>query len=266
MPESSVEVISLAEAGQRYLASLSAAEKQKQTPEVNRFVRWFGGDRALSELRGVNIERYTTENATALEAEARLSALRNMLGYAKKQGLTAENLATHVRLRRTAGGSGSGETINADRVDVTAEGLAALQQELEDKRAQRPKIAEALRLAMADKDFRENAPLDAAREAQAHLEARIRELESMLKRAVVVASGGAGGVARMGSRVRLRDLTSNKELCYVLVGPGQVNAAEGKISVASPVGSALLNRVEGEEVEVVAPSRTFRYRIEGVEV
>lgn len=266
MPHGSVEVITLAEVGQRYLASLSAAEKQRQTPEVQRAVRWFGGDRLLGDLRPAEIEEYTNKHASAVEAEARLSALRNLLAYARKQGLLAENLAVHVRLRRSSGGGGNTETVNADRLEVTAEGLAALQRELEEKRAQRPKIAEALRHAMADKDFRENAPLDAAREAQAHLEARIRELESMIKRAVVVEAGVVGGVARMGSRVRLRDLTTDKEVCYILVGPGEVNAAEGKISVASPVGKALLDRAEGEEVEVIAPARTFRYRIEAIEV
>jgi transcription elongation factor GreA len=265
VPEGSVDSISLTDAGQRYLASLPPADRQKFTPEVNRFVRWFGGDRFVDDLRGIDIERYTNENATALEAELRLSALRSLLSYAKKTGMTRESLAGHVRLRRTGAAASGAETVNVDRVEVTEEGRAALERELESLRAQRPKIAEALRSAMADKDFRENAPLDAAREQQAHLEARIRELESMLKRAVVVKNHAQGGVVRMGSRVRLRDLHSDREVHYVLVGPGEVNAAEGKISVASPVGRALVDRAQGEEVEVVAPSKTFRYRIEAVE-
>jgi transcription elongation factor GreA len=266
VPQSSVESITLSDAGQRYLASLQPAERQKHTPEVNRFVRWYGADRQLSDLRGVDIERYATENASAMESERRLTSLRALLAYAKKTSMTTENLATHVRVRRTGGGSGASEAINADRVEVTAEGRASLQRELEAFRAQRPKIAEALRMAMADKDFRENAPLDAAREQQAHLEARIRELESMLKRAVIVEGGAAGSTARMGSRVRLRDLHSDREVSYVLVGPGEVNASEGKISIASPVGKALEGRVQGEEVDVVAPSKTFRYRIEAIDV
>ena len=70
---------------------------------------------------------------------------------------------------------------------------------------------------------------------------------------------------RLGSHVRLRDLQSDREVFYILVGPGEVNAAEGKISVASPVGRALLDHVTGDEVEVVAPSKTFRFRIESIE-
>ncbi len=69
----------------------------------------------------------------------------------------------------------------------------------------------------------------------------------------------------MGCRVRLRDLDSGREVTFTLVGPGEVNANEGKISVSSPVGRALVDRVAGDDVEVSAPSRTFRYRIEAVE-
>lgn len=265
MPETSVEPITVDKAGQQYLESLQPAARRKETPEVKRFVRWFGPERRLRELRGVDIERYAEENASATEAEGRLRALRSLLQYAKKKELTAENLAVHVRLRRAAGGS-TAETLLEDRVQVTAQGLASLRQELAELYAERPKIAEALRSAMADKDFRENAPLDAAREHQAHVEARIRELESTLKRAVIADHAGAGSAIRLGSRVRLRDLGSDRELRYVLVGPGEVNAAEGRISVSSPVGRALVDRVPGEEVEVVAPSKTFRYRIEAVDV
>lgn len=264
MPGPAADSITLADATQDYLASLSPAARQEQTPEMQRVVRWFGAGRRVADLRGSDVERYAEENARAADAEGRLKVLRAFLTYAKKSRLTTDNLSTHVRLRR----AGSGATVEApgeDRIEVTADGLAALRRELEALRAQRPKIAEALRAAMADKDFRENAPLDAAREQQAHVEARIREMEAMLKRAVVVETVGGGSTARLGSRVRLRDLQTDREVSYVLVGPGEVNAAEGRISVASPVGRALIDRAAGEEVEVVAPSRTFRYRIEAID-
>lgn len=265
MPEATVDSIRLADAGQRYLASLSASVRQEQTAEVNRFVRWFGGERPLKDLRAFEIENYAEAVVNATDAEARMRAVKGFLAYAKKTGMTPDNKSVHVRLRRT-GGTNNTEAVADDKIEVTAEGLAALRNELEALRAQRPKIAEALRNAMADKDFRENAPLDAAREQQAHMEARIRELESMVKRAVIADHTGASGAIRLGSRVRLRDLESDRELLYVLVGPGEVNAAEGRISVSSPVGRALVNHAQGDEIDVVAPSRTFRYRIESVDV
>ena len=78
---------------------------------------------------------------------------------------------------------------------MTLEGLANLEEELTELKGRRPVIAEELRAAMADKDFRENAPLDAARDAQAHLEARIRSIEDQLRHAVIIdpdQKGGAG--------------------------------------------------------------------------
>jgi transcription elongation factor GreA len=261
VPEATTESINLADAGQRYLGSLQAAARQEQTAEITRFVRWYGGDRPINSLIGAMIERYAEENTRATDAARRMDVLRAFLAYAKRTGMTADNLAVHIRVRRAASSSSGNDTLNSDKIEMTAEGRSALEQELESLRAQRPKIAEALRSAMADKDFRENAPLDAAREQQAHLEARIRELESMLKRATIVEGGARGGLARMGARVRVQDLQSSREMSYTLVGPGEVNANEGKISVSSPVGRALVDRAVGEEVEVVAPSRTFRYRI-----
>lgn len=265
MPEASVEPVNLASAAQQYLQSLRPEARQDQTPEVNRFTGWIGQDRLLSSLRGSELEEYALRQQTAANAQRRLEVVRTFLGWVKKQNLTVENLATHIRLRKTGSGAAAGDALNPDQIHVTAEGRAALEAELERRRAERPNIADQLRTAMADKDFRENAPLDAAREAQAHLEARIRELESMLKRAVVVDRHGASGVARMGSRVRLLDLENQREHSFTLVGPGEVNAKENKISVSSPVGKALIDRTAGEEVEVNAPSKTYRYRIEAVE-
>ena len=94
-------------------------------------------------------------------------------------------------------------------------------------------MAEDLRRAMADKDFRENAPLDAARENQAHLEARIRDIETTLKHAVTVGSTTRrpDATAGVGSRIVLRNLKFRAEVRYMLVSPSEVNPAEGKISI-----------------------------------
>ena len=186
------------------------------------------------------------------------------LAFARKQGFTATNLATHLRLRKTAAPAVGGGVIR--EVQLTADGHAALVAELKNLRAQRPRVADELRLAMADKDFRENAPLDAAREHQAYLEARIREIEATLKNAIIV-TGVPQSDARVGvgSAVLLRNLKSGAEVRYILVSPSEVNPAEGKISFASPVGRALMERGAGEEVDVKAPAGTLRFRIESVE-
>jgi len=121
---------------------------------------------------------------------------------------------------------------------------------------------------MADKDFRENAPLDAARNEQAHVEARIRELETKLRRAAIIegdaSNGVSAGTAQIGNHVTIRDLRTGQEKSFTLVNTDEVRSGQGKISIASPVGKAVYQHRLGEEVDVEAPSGTFRVRIEGV--
>jgi len=257
-------VPTLTDAASRYLASLPAQQRQESQPEVYRFVHWYGAERHTNALRGHDVSAYAEAlGASAVDGPQRLEVLRGFFGYARKQGFTPTNLATHLRLRKTATAA-SGAVGAIQEVHLTPEGHAALHAELEKLRAQRP---EDLRHAMADKDFRENAPLDAAREHQAHLEARIREIEATLKHAVILGSARPVPDARIGvgSAVLLRNLKSGAEMRYVLVSPSEVNPTEGKISIASPVGKALMERSTGDEVEVKAPAGTLRFRIEGVE-
>jgi transcription elongation factor GreA len=270
--EHAVQEITLQQALNKYLHSLGEG-KPEVAADVKRFVRWFDTwssteSLPMRKLRPADIERFGEEaSKNPVDASRRLESVRGFLAYAKKQSYTESNLATHLRLRRTGVSDSSGDLLASDRIEVTSEGLAALRAELTTLLARRPEIAEELKMAMADKDFRENAPLDAAREKQAHLEARIRELEATLKRAVVVEAGPeATGRARMGSRVLLRDLASGHEVKYLLVGPGESgNGPERPISVQSPVGRAVINCTPGDEVEVSTPGGQRRFRIESVE-
>ena len=144
---------------------------------------------------------------------------------------------------------------------MTIEGLAGLEKEVAELKAERPVIAELLRTAMADKDFRENAPLDAARDAQAHLEARIRQIEDQLRHAVIIDADQKGGRANVGSTIRVLNLKSDREQVYHLVSPNEVNPAEGKISIESPVGMAVMNHSAGDEVQVHAPAGELTMRL-----
>ena len=257
----------LTEAASRYLATLPPQQRQESQPEVYRFVRWYGAERRTDELRGHDVSSYAEAlGATAVDSSQRLEVLRAFFAFIRKEGFAPTNLATHLRLRKTAAPAvGGGVAIQ--EVHMTPDGHASLLAELANLRSQRPRVAEELRRAMADKDFRENAPLDAAREYQAHLEARIREIEATLRRAVIVTGASAKSNARIGvgSKVLLRNLKSGTEVRYMLVSPSEVSPAEGKISIASPVGKALVERGVGEEVDVKAPAGALRFRIESVE-
>ena len=133
-------------------------------------------------------------------------------------------------------------------------------------KGERISVVEDIKLAMADKDFRENAPLDAAKERQGIIEARIRELEAGLAAAQILSSDGSGPSYRVevGNKVTLKDAESGKKVLYTLVDMREANVAAGKISTASPVGQALLERTVGEEVLIKVPKGTLRYVIEKI--
>ncbi len=259
--------VSVSDAARQFAESL-APQKHLEGQEAMRFARWFGDERPVSDIKPSDIETYVdTFGATAPNAAARADALKAFLGYAHKHKLMPARLVSHVRVRRPAArGKGMGAS-GAPEVRITEEGRVALTAELDTLKARRPEIAEELRLAAADKDFRENAPLDAARDAQGQLEARIRDLEGKLRYAVVVddaASADGSDRARIGSSVVLSNLATGNELSYQIVNAAESRQGSGRLSVESPVGQAVVGHRAGEVIEVAAPSGALRFKIERV--
>lgn len=259
------ETITVGEAATQYLM-LGGGGLDAQT-EVNRFVRWLGGTRQLSKLSSHEVAGYIEHlGISTTDITRKLDPVKAFLAHAKKEGYTASNLGVNLRPKKgSAKGAGKGRGLTIERELMSEEGFRSLQEELEALKAQRPKIAESLRLAMADKDFRENAPLDAARDQQAHTEARIRELEALTKRAEVNRGEGPEMLrAALGSTVVLTD-ESGGEMRFALVHPHEANPVQGKVSIASPTGKALLGRAAGEQVAVTAPAGVIRYHVQAVE-
>jgi len=261
------EALTLSQLAARFLGGLPPEVRQESQGEVYRFVHWCGAHRPAADLSPHDVNLYLESlGGGVADLERRLEPVRAFLSFAKKEGLIKRNLAPLLPRKRPS----TPATPSApapEPVPMTPEGYEALKAELAALKARRPQIAEELKRAMADKDFRENAPLDAARDEQARLEGRIRELEGLLSRAVLQEEKeeAAEAVVRLGSTVLLRNLASGQLLRYTLVTPSEVNAAQGCISSASPVGKAILDRRVGEEVEVQAPAGPLRFRIEGIE-
>lgn len=259
--------LSLAEAITMFLATLPPSQKQQSQQELNKFVRWYGGERSLGELTAREVANYGESiSSFVTDPMKKLEPVRSFLTYARKKELIGVNLAPHLRVSKAK------QSLAAKRgfkevtpVTLTSEGYAALKSELAVLKSKRPRIAEQLRQAAADKDFRENAPLEATKEYQGQLEARIRELEATLKRATI-SEGKATPLPRVGvgCTVSLRDLSSGEQLRYRMVSPSEANPTQGKLSIASPTGKALLDQEIGMVVEVTAPLGTFRYRIEEI--
>jgi transcription elongation factor GreA len=266
--ETTADTATLQELAHDYLAMLKTAEaREAAQPEILKFVRWCGPEKDLAIMRAHEVSQYA-ENfpPTVSDAAKRADFVRAFLKWAKDKGHTKDNLGIHLRVRKATKSSAQAQTIVEQPIYLTQEGHDALVDELEQLKARRPLIQQDLARAMADKDFRENAPLDAARNEQAHLEARIREIDQTLRRAVVLEHGAhhAGEATQIGDTVTIKDLRTGHEKSFTLVNTDEMRAGQGKISIASPVGKAVFGRRSGEEVEVEAPSGTFRVRIESI--
>jgi len=145
--------------------------------------------------------------------------------------------------------------LRMDKVYVTQEGLEKLKAELAECNARRLKVAEAIELARSYGDLSENADYHAAKEEQAMLHARIRDLEDKLTRAVVIEDKDIDATkAYLGSTVRALNKKTNKEVVYLLVSPLEMDLAHGRLSVQSPVGKALLGLSVGDTAVAKVPA------------
>jgi transcription elongation factor GreA len=146
---------------------------------------------------------------------------------------------------------------------LTPEGYKKLQEEIELlSTTRRLEVAERIRVAREFGDIAENAEYDAAKNDQAHLEARIAMLEDRLKNARVVTKKEIrSGEVSVGTKVRLKDMGSNKTVEYHVVGSAEANPAEMKLSNESPVGKAIMGRKKGDVVEVAAPRGALKFKI-----
>lgn len=259
--------LSLEEIAHRYLAGLSAEEQEYSQQEINRFISWFNPNRPITELTAPELGGYAESIArSGSDSARRLEPVKALLRFAKKEGFTKTNLATDLRAstqvtkRKT-----SGKGIRRREMVLTAHGHGELKRELEELKKERPKIQEEVRRAAADKDVRENAPLEAAREHHGHVESRIRELERILESAKIIDENGQKTITvSPGNTVTIQDMETGEVFDCALVDPQEVNPAQGKISFASPVGKALLGKVAGEVVPVDVPAGRIHYKIEKI--
>ena len=142
------------------------------------------------------------------------------------------------------------------KVIVTASGLKALEEELEMlKTVRRSEISEKIRVARGYGDLSENSEYDEAKNEQAIVEARIADLEVMLKNVVILDENEiVKDVISLGSTVKVYDEEFEEELEYVIVGSTEADLDLGKISDESPVGKALMGKKVGEVAEAILPT------------
>ena len=158
-------------------------------------------------------------------------------------------------------------TVMAEKKMMTVEGLKKLEDELHERKVIiRKEIADKIKEAREQGDLSENAEYDAAKDEQRDIEARIEELEKILKNAEVVVEDEVDlDRINIGCQVKILDLEYDEELDYKIVGSTEANSLKGKISNESPVGKALIGAKIGDIVEVETQAGVIKYKVLEIE-
>lgn len=153
-----------------------------------------------------------------------------------------------------------------DVVYLTEEGLEKIKEELAYLTGEkREEISHNLEIAIAQGDLKENADYHAAKEEQAFVEGRIKDLEYALRHAKIIEEDIPSDIVRVGSTVTVRDEEYDEEDSYQIVGPHEANPSEGLISNESPIGRALLGAKKGQVVKALTPGGEIRLRVLRIE-
>jgi transcription elongation factor GreA len=150
-------------------------------------------------------------------------------------------------------------------VHITPEGLEAVQHELHElTTVRRPAIVAKIKAAREFGDLSENFEYHAAKNEQGMMEARINELQAIIKHHVLIKTTKGSGVVAMGSTVKFQEDGEGEET-YRIVGPAEADPKAGRVSYESALGKALIGHRVGDEVEVKTPNGSYRVRIVGVD-
>jgi transcription elongation factor GreA len=150
-----------------------------------------------------------------------------------------------------------------DKIPFTKEGLEKIRRELINlEKVERPKNIRAIEEARSHGDISENAEYHAAKERQSYLTARIDELKSVIAKSEIIdIEDGPADAVVFGRTVLLYNPQTDKEISYQLIGPYESDPENGKISVTSPLGQALIGKEEGDEVKANTPGGILEYEI-----
>ena len=150
-----------------------------------------------------------------------------------------------------------------DKIPITKQGFESLKRELENlKRVERPQNIKAIEEARAHGDLSENAEFHAAKDRQGFLEGRIGELEFKIANADIIETKKLPkDRAVFGSRVVLENIDTGEDVEYQLVGPDESDIEQGRISITSPLGRAILGKKPGDELAVQVPGGKRAYEL-----
>jgi transcription elongation factor GreA len=149
-----------------------------------------------------------------------------------------------------------------EKTYLTADGIKKLQEELDYLLTiRRPEVARLIAEAKSDGDVSENAGYDEAKNTQAFVEGRILTIKALLSNAVVISEGVSKDSVDVGTTVTIRDVRRGDRETYTIVGSAEVDPVNGRISLRSPIGRALMGRRKSDRVQVETPDGVVHFEI-----
>jgi|TARA_B100001971_G_scaffold208261_1_gene229810 transcription elongation factor GreA len=243
--------------------TLSTQKKKAAQTEISRFVRHLGSDRSIRTIIPSEIGEYSNDfvKRTSQTEHEKIKSVKKFLAFLVNNQYTNANLSQHLRLRRSRN-TRALQNIATKSVNLTQSGYDGMKVQLSQLQKERIRLTGEIERAAADGDVRENAPLEAARENQAMVMSKMRDIESTLKIAEIIDSQTNDTRVQIGSKVSLIQSESGMKLEYQLVEPREASPLNKKISSQSPVGEAILGRRVGDEVTVNTPAGQQTYKVE----
>ena len=246
-----------------FVTDTSGEGRESSRQHIYKLARWLGWERPITGVTTAEVSRYTEQLSSSTDYVMAVDSIRAFFSYIKKEGYLKTNILVRLQTRKNQLKLSASSGRNPPRaISLTWQGYCDLEEKLNSLKSRRLKVIDEIRKAAADKDFRENAPLQAAREERGHLEGRIVELEETLKLAKIIEDKKDKRYKTgIGDSVILQDLSSGEDVCYTIVSSREVDLSRGKISNVSPLGKAIVGRTEGETIEIETPTGILHYKI-----
>ena len=272
-----------------YTNRMRKSRKESIKNDLSSFVQWisqciesksYSEDQSttnidLNVIEPSFIEQYvqiTNLKHSNFNASKKLTVARDFLGFLHNPDpndetitFTESNLGNHIRNKkgRRAGSLSLKSRLHEEEsIEISQEYHDTLKKDLEEKFKEREEVVIEINKAAADKDFRENAPLEAAREKQGLIESQIKTIEETMRKSVIIntkKNSKTNKLAKIGSKITM--MQNKNRVKISLVSSPEADVSSSKISVDSPLGQAIVGKTENDEVIVEAPAGEMNYKI-----
>ena len=259
------------EALKYYVKKIPLSERMNERAVVADFVTNIGEEKLLSNLKPPEVGDYSqqiTSRMANTDTQSRLTSVKKFLSFLHTSELIDNdlNIPSHLRSKRILANKRTKNKISTfeEGPRLTKSRAKTLINQLEKLNKQKMDLAVDIQNAAADGDVRENAPLEAAREAQGMVMVKITDIENLMRGAIIIDDGSQSllkGKINIGSKVTIENQNNKEVNTFQIVDFHEADPLNSKISSDSPVAKSILGKSKGETVSVKSPTGTIDYKI-----